>query len=238
MSITALSMISRAMRLARVKGVDQTPTAQEAADGLYALNSMLDSWSIEGRMVYKIDQNTHSWGAGVASRTIGSGGNFNTTRPIHIERDGNFFRTAGGLDYPVVAMERESYDLMTDKTSEGSTPNFLFYDGGFPTRTLYASPIPGEALTLYLNTWKPLQQFTSLTTQIALPAGYQATIEYNLAVWIAPEYGAAAVAAVSGNVERMAAVLKQAIRNVNTPNTIARSDVPVVGRNANIYSDT
>lgn len=232
MAITALSMMSRAARLIRVKGVDENLTAQEAADGLYALNSMLDAWSIEKLMVYQVQQSTHSWASGNATRTIGSGGDFSTTRPIHIEYEGNFFRSSDGVDYPVVTLSRERFDLKTFKSTSG-IPEELFFDGGFPLRTLYAYPYPSSTMTLYLSTWKPLQQFTSLTTTISLPAGYQAAIEANLAVWMAPEYGAAAVAAAN-DIRKDAERLKASIKNVNKPDMTAQVDVPGVGSPARI----
>ena len=236
MGITANSLISRALRLCQVKGVDQNPSAQEAADGLYALNSMLDAWSIERLMVYSIDRTQHTWPANTATRTIGSGGDFNTTRPIQIEHEGNFFRD-GDVDYPVVTLPREKFDLVTYKASEGSPPSVLYFDGGFPTRTLFAYPIPTSSLTLFLSTWKPLQQFTALTTVISLPAGYQSAIEYNLCLWMAPEFGAAAVAAAE-RIEKRAALLKSAIKSLNMPNMVARVDLPGIGRRSRIESDT
>lgn len=237
MAITAATMITRAMRLIQVLGSDANPTAQEASDGLYALNSMLDAWSIERLMVYQVQQSSYSWAADASSKTIGSGGDFDTTRPIRIEKQGNFFRTSTNLDYQLAVYPREEYDRIIQKSSGSSIPDSLFYDDGFPTRTLYAYPVPSETLTLYLNTWKPLQQFTALTTTISLPPGYQAAIEYNLGPWIAPEFGAAAVAA-GERLEKRAAQLKTAIRNVNMPDLVATTDYPGGGRRSRIESDS
>lgn len=237
MAITAQTMITRSMRLIQVLGTDANPTAQEAADGLYALNSMLDAWSVERLMVYQVQQNSYSWASGASSKTIGSGGDFDTSRPIRIEKEGNFFRTSRGLDYPVTVYSREEYDGIGSKTAGGAIPEYLFHDGGFPLMTLYAYPVPSETLTLYINKWKPLQQFTALTSQLLLPAGYQAAIEYNLGPWLAPEFGAAAVKAAE-RLEKRAAQLKTAIKNVNQPDLIAKTDLPLVGRRSRIESDS
>lgn len=227
----------RALRLIQVLGADDTPTAEEAADGLAVANSMLDAWSIERLSVYQIQQNNYSWASGNASRTIGSGGNFNTTRPVKIEEKGNFFRDSSNIDYPVVTLERQDYDQIGFKSAEGSVPEYLYHDTGYPLMTLYAYPVPSQTLTLYLNTWKPLQTFTSLATTLAMPPGYQAAVEYNLALWMAPEYGAAAVAAAE-RITRQASILKSAIKAVNRPNLVARVDVPGTGRRSRIESDT
>lgn len=237
MSITANTMISRAMRLIQVLTPDANPTAQEAADGLYALNAMLDAWSIERLMVYQVQQSSYSWASAAASKTIGSGGDFDATRPVQIEKQGSFFRTSGSLDYPLAVYPREDYDRIVSKSSSGSIPEYLFHDGGFPLMTLYAFPIPSETLTLYLNTWKVLQQFSSLTAQLLLPAGYQSAIEYNLAQWISPEYGSAAVAAAD-RTKKLAAQLKANIKTVNLPDLVAQTDVPMGGMRSNILTGT
>lgn len=226
------------MRLIQVIGVDQSPTAQEAADGIYALNCMLDAWSIERLMVYQVQQAGHVWLSGNASRTIGSGGDFNAARPIRIEPKGTFFRTSSNYDYPVGVYPRSDYDNIVQKSAGGSIPDHLFYDDNFPTRTLYAYPVPSETLTLYLNTWKALQQFTALTTSLSLPPGYQGAIEYNLAVWMAPEFGAAAKAAAR-DIAGQASLLKQAIKGVAKPDLVARVDGALTGgRPSRIESDS
>lgn len=237
MSITALDVIKRAMRLIQVIGPDANPTAAEAADGLYALNSMLDSWGIERLMVYQVQQSNYSWASGAASKTIGSGGDFSATRPTKISDDGNFFRTSGSIDYPLQVLPRTEYDEIVYKSAGGAIPEYLFHDTGYPLMTLYAFPVPSQTLTLYLNTWKPLQAFTALTTALALPAGYQSAIEYNLAQWIAPEFGAAAVAAAQRS-EKRAAHLKTSIKNVNQPDLISKIDSPIVARRSRIESDS
>lgn len=223
MAATSLQMMTRAARLIRVLGTDVLLTSQEAADGLYALNSMLDAWGVDRFMVYQIQQTTHSWASGSASRTIGVGGNFNVARPIKIEPQGNFFRDSSDNDYPVRVYPREVYDSIIGKTDGGSIPSCLFYDDGYPTRTLYAYPVPGETVTLHLNHWLPLQVFDTLTEEIALPPGYQAAIEENLAVFWAPEWGGAAMAAAQG-LEKRAALLKSNLKSLNAPSLVATLD--------------
>ena len=237
MAVTANSMIVSALGKIQVLGIDANITAQEAADGLYDLNAMLDSWSIERGMIYQLQQTTHSWTANTASMTIGSGGDFNTTRPYRIEQDGVFFRDSDNQDYPVTVLPRSAYDNIRDKTTGGSFPEYLFHDDGYPTRTLYAYPKPSQALTLYLGSWKPLQSFTVLTTAISMPPGYQAAIEVNLAIWSAPRYGAAAVAAAS-RLEKQAMLLKKAIKGSNYKSIVSQVDDALVGRRSRIESDT
>jgi len=155
--------------------------AGEAIDGLNVLNSMLDSWATDGFHVYQIVQNGYSWASGNQSRTIGSGGNFDTTRPTKI--DSAFFRDSNNYDYPVaITNDRRTYDAIADKADQSSYPQALFYDPAYPLGVLYAYPVPSQTLTLYLKSWQILQSFSALTTALDLPPGYQWLIEHSLAV--------------------------------------------------------
>lgn len=240
MSITALTIINRAMRLIQVLGTDQTPTANDAADGLYALNAMLDAWSIERLMVYHILQQDFAWTVNQASMTIGSGGDFDVSRPTKVVEQGNFLRDGNNnIDYPLIWLgDWDSYQRILLKSSTSSYPQWLYVDTGYPLMTLYLWPVPTMSLTLYLGSWQPLQTFVSLNEAIELPNGYQRAIEYNLALEIAPEYGTAAV--VSPRVEKVAATSKMVIKSINRPDLVARLDPAIFGRGQpyNIYSDS
>lgn len=237
---TALDLISTSMKLMTVLGSDRAPTASQASDGLSRLNAMLELWSIERLMVYQVQQDAYSWASGNASRTIGAGGDFNTARPTKVAEEGNFFRDGStSIDYPLSWLgDRDSYDRILLKSATSSYPQWLFVDTGFPLMTLYVWPVPTQTLSLHLNNWKPLQSFTTLTTDLALPYGYQVAIEYNLAIFFAPFFGTAAK--ISDDVRKIATTSKQAIRSVNTPDLVARLDPAILGRGVpyNIYTDS
>ena len=82
---TALQLVKRSMRLIGALEGGGTPTADEQTDGIAALNSMLDAWSIQGLNVYQVQDEAFTWASGQVSQTIGSGGDFSTARPAQIE---------------------------------------------------------------------------------------------------------------------------------------------------------
>jgi hypothetical protein len=215
---TALDMIKRSMRLIRVLGKDQQLTSEESADALAVLNTMLDAWSIERLMVYQIQQITYSWPAGQQSRTIGTAGQFATAWPISIE---SAFVTYQSQDYPlIICNNRTEYDALISKTVQSTIPEIFMFDQAYPTGNMYLYSVPSENVTLKLNTWKPLQSFTSLTTDLSLPPGYQMAIETNLPIYLAPEYGKE----VSPSVMMMANKAKAAIKSVNVPTLVSQLD--------------
>ena len=236
---TALSMITRSMRLAGVIGKGESLDADEAADGLSALNTMLDSWQLERLFVYQIVQGSHTWASG-ASKTIGSSGDLNTTRPHRIESA--FIVDSSSQWYPLKVLEdRSEYDSITIKTTTSTLPEYLYMDTAYPLATIYLYPVPSVSVTLKLNTWQTLQSFSGLTTALSLPPGYQRAIEYSLAEEFGPEFGVK----IPAKVEQTAMRARANIKSINRPSMIARVDNGVAslgrlngGGRYNIYSDS
>lgn len=218
---TAQAMIKRAYAILGDIGQGEDLTAAQASIGLEALNAMLDSFSIEKLMIYEMNQTTHAWTANATSKTIGSGGDFDTHRPDRIG-DGTYFQDSNNIAYPVnVVRDREVYDGIYDKTVTSSYPEILFYDPSYPLGTLYAYPVPNQALTLYLNQWNPLQVFETLTEQHALPPGYRRMIVYNLAVELEAETGLPCPA----NAQQIAINSKRSVKRNNNIPSYSRTDV-------------
>lgn len=180
---TANDLVQTAANYLGVLTDGETLTASQSEKGFNGLNSMLDFWSIEKLMIYQIVQSTYAWTGG-NSQTIGVGGDLNGPRPIAIE-EGCFFRDAYGSDFQVIILrDRADWDRIISKQDAASYPDFLYYEPGYPLGTLYAYPIPSPNLTLHINHFQPLQQFTSKTESLSLPPGYQYMIENNLAVFL------------------------------------------------------
>jgi len=187
--VTADDIITRAYRILGDLGSGEALTASQANDGLEALNAMLDSFSIERLMIYQVRQESLTWPANTTSRTIGSGGDFDTHRPDRIET-GTYFQDSNNIAYGVkVVRNREVYDNIYDKTVTSSYPNMLFYDSSVTLATMYVYPVPNQELTLKLNSWQPLTVFDSLAEVHNLPPGYRRMLQYNLAKELEAESG-------------------------------------------------
>lgn len=215
---TANDLIYASFKRGRILGQDQTPTAGEASDALAALNRMMDTWWIDRLAVFQILQENFALVAGQSSRTIGVGGNFNTTWPVKIV-DGCFLRRSG-VDYPVkVIDDRTMYDRIMVKSNQGM-PFTLFYDRAYPLGTIYFYYTPDAADTIYLNSWKRLQTFASLVTAVSLPPGYEDLIVDGLAIKLCPDYGLSAPKDVKDNFS----TVKKALGQVNAPSLVMSID--------------
>lgn len=231
---TAISLITRAMKLSGAIGKGETPDDDEAADGLAAMNSMMDSLSTERLNAYYMVEETLTMVASQATYTMGSGGDLNTTRPTRIE-DACFIRY-NSVDSPLQLLNFEGYAAVVDKTTQSNIPFYLYVDMQNPLVNLTFYPVPtSTAAVAHIFSWKQLQQFSALTTVLALPPGYEDMIVYNLCVrWACPEFGMQ----VPKEVAAMAVQTKANIKRINAPAPIMRNEAGMLSRRwpaGNIY---
>jgi hypothetical protein len=182
---TALDLIKRAYRLIGVYAIGETPSADETADGLAALNQMLEGWSNEKLMVYQASLDAITTVPGQASYTVGPTGDTVSVRPQDIDSSSNI--VYGSVTYPLAVATLQEYNSIKLKTLQTTLPSVLRYTPDYPNGTVTLYPIPTLAMTLNLWSWKPLTGFVSATDTVSLPPGYAKAIAYNLAIELAPE---------------------------------------------------
>lgn len=229
---TALQMISTAARRTGFLASGETLAADDAADGLATLNSMLDSWAANRLMVYQIQQEVFSTVANTASYTMGSSGTWNTTRPVKL--DNSSFIRISNIDYPLDLIPADSYAGMPMKSNTAQIPYAISCNYAYPLATISLYPTPSAVVSVYVRSWKALQSFSALTTDLALPPGYQRAIEWNLAKELCPEYGRA----VTPDILRESVGSKLLITSVNAPSMIMVNEVAYNrfrGNSSNIY---
>lgn len=213
---TALNIIEGALRKIAVLGRGVTLSAEDTADALQVLNSMLSSLSAQGGFVYTETRETFNL-TSAATYTIGSGGDYDTARPLFIR---SAYTTNGDTDYPLRQIDVKQYNNISFKDI-GGIPDYYYYDANYPLATIYIYPKPDSAQTITLSSVKELTSFPDANSDFAMPPEYEAMLVYNLAEWIAPEYEREA----SPSVKRLATrtrnvVLVQNKRNENYASSI------------------
>ncbi len=233
---TARDVIKKAMKKIGVLAPGEDPTAAEAVDALDSLNSLLSSWSGDSLITPATVQESFALIASQNSYTIGSGLNFDTSKPLRVV--GAFIRDSSNIDYPVTLLTRNRYNALSDKTTEGRPTN-LFYDPGIAqqatqTGTIYLYLTPDAVYTLYLVSEKAFTEFSNLTTAFTFPDTYKRAMIYNLAVELAPEYERA----VSPDVREIADKSKQIIENINVVNKqrLMSTDLPGSAVNVDFHA--
>jgi hypothetical protein len=219
---TALDIILRARRLLNAHGVGETLDTELANDGLEALNAMLESWSIDGLLVYAIQSNTFTL-TGAQTYTIGTGGTFNMARPDRIEAA---YTTVNGTDYPLTIINNDQWNDIAVKNLTSTYAEYIKYEPFMPLGTLSVYPKSNGAITL--NTYQPLQAFETLTEVLVLPRGYERALAFNLAIEISAE----AQKPVSREVMMIASTSKAALQRINAENDELQIDPVLLGISA------
>ena len=178
---TVLEIITDAMQDAGIISSNETPNATDGQKAFRLLNRMLDADSTEDLMIYQNVEEVFNLVSGQQTYTIGTGGDFNTTRPVNVTRA--YMRDVTGNDLPVEILPYQVYADIISKPIGSTLALGLYYDSGFPLSNINLWPVPtGTTYRLVLWSWKLLTSFTTLADQVSLPPGYEDYIESNLAV--------------------------------------------------------
>lgn len=165
----------------------ETPSAQQLADALEAVNAWIDSLSSNKLMIPQVTRSVQTLTSSTQSYTIGTGQAWNIARPVAIEAASLI--NASGPGNPIQIMTAGEWAVIPDRQAQSFAVKKLFYDRGTPTGVCYVSPVPqGSGLTVELITWIPLTQFADTTTAITIPPAYQLFFELGLAMILAPQY--------------------------------------------------
>lgn len=215
---TAANIINEALMLIGQLAEGEEPSAAGSQSALRRFKSMIETFNNDSLQIYEIQDEVFSLPANQQTRTIGSGGDFDTAWPIKI-LDSTFVRAAAvapNVDFPVVVINNDQYSAITVKSITGPYPQYIYYDRAYPLGTLYFWPLATSTVDLHLSTWKPLTDLAGLTTPIVLPPGYEEMLTYNLAVRLAPSYGVEPLPGVL----KVAAKTRTSLKRSNAQNEI------------------
>ncbi len=229
---TAQDIIDRSLRLIGQIGAGLSPTADETADALEALNAMLGAWRNDRLMAYAIQTQDITVSASDTNVTVGPSGDLVTTRPVAIE---GAYAVVDDMTYNVRILNEQEFAAIPDKTAQSDWPDRIWPQMSFPDVTIYLYPIPTTTSTLRILTRVPVSSFASAGTTVSLPPGWEDALAYNLAVRIAPEYEREA----SQTVKEMARETRAALRITNSRPQKLYTELPVLVGNyiANIITD-
>jgi hypothetical protein len=219
---TALEFIRRSLRLANVVGDGQTPSSEDAADGLAWLNDLLDSWSSESLMVYAQVPDTVVMTPGQSVYTIGTGGNFNIDRPVRLR---SATQTVQGVTFPIDTINQDEYDMISLRTLTQQLTRYVLYTNAVPLGTLTFWPVPSAATSITLWSDRVLANVPSLATDLVFPPGYSEAIRTNLAMRLCMEYGQNP----SESLARLAMAGKALVKKANRTPTVSEYDTALIG---------
>lgn len=220
---TGTTLFTRSLRMLGVLATGAVPTANQLADGLTAINGMLESWRNDKRMVYAAVDSTLTMIISQQSYAIGAAGALAITRPTQF--DDAYMRQAG-TDTPVRLIGQSEWDAIPTKTVTSPIVEKAFYNPTMASSqgTLLVYPVPSAANDLHLISWIVLASLAAMTDTVLLPPGYDRAIASNLAIEIAPEYPGTTVTPELAIIARDS--LMQ-IKRMNSRSIIAVTDIPL-----------
>ena len=145
---TALDSIKRAMRLIGVLSIGETPSDDESADGLTALNAMLDSFANDKQVIYAPSLDVIAWAPSTSSYTVGPTGTVATVRPVSLLTSCYF--DWGGVSYPLEPISVDEYNEISLKGLNTTIPQYIWCNPTFPDSTITLWPTPSTAISVKL----------------------------------------------------------------------------------------
>lgn len=191
-SATARELIEAALHEISVLSGAESADAVDAADGLQALNRLIDGWETERLQIYTVTRTTWTIAANDGEYTVGTGGDVNVERPIYVNHF-NYVDTSQDPDreYEMSKLTDDGWAAISSKLRTSTWPEAYYYNPTYPLATVNIWPVPtSTTLTGAMYAAQAVGQIAALTSTVALPPGYARMIVKSLAVELSPSYGA------------------------------------------------
>lgn len=223
-------LLSSAARLAGILASGAQLDGNMPSEMLTIAQDMIDDWIADGLKVFTVGINAFPLTIGQQVYTLGTGGNFNITRPAKISRAGMLLTGSNPVqppEIPISVLDDDGWANIRVKNVTGNYPLNVYPDYAFPLMNLYFYQIPGLACSVVLYLWQPLSTFPDLnTTDVTFPPAYARALKYNLAVAFMAEYKLPPDQLVLGIAQEALSMLKE----VNLPSPILTCDSGLTGR--------
>jgi len=136
-SLTAGDIITRALRAINEVDKNATPTADQTAAGMEALNLMLKSWQVDGPNIWRYDDAELEPEPDCEVYTL-------TPRPYSI--DTVRFKDTGDSETPMTRLTRQEYFEIPNKAAQGR-PTSYYFENLRDSAKLYIWPVLSSVTT-------------------------------------------------------------------------------------------
>lgn len=183
-SLTVSEIVTEARGLLGIQAAEEPLQAVELAQGIRALNMMLNTWQADGVKTWTLTEGTFTLVQGTASYLFGSGGTF-TTVPLELT---DVRLTRDSIDLPIQALSRQEYFALPNKTTQ-SRPVSYYYDRQRDTGRMYVWPTADSGLgTIGFTYRRHINDAGDGTNTLDLPDEWAEAVCYGLAKRLLPYY--------------------------------------------------
>lgn len=205
------------MKEIQVLAQGEVPPAAELSDGLSKLNRLFDRWSARKVMAFNVDFSVFTLTANLSPHLIGPTGSPTfvvAQRPVTVESAALLIQSGPSIiDVPMNIRDDAWWANNRVKNQTSNIPTDLYYSPGWPNGSLYFWPVPTSANQVRLELWTLLPGMVAAGGAFSLPPGYWDAVILNLALTMAPMFGAAAV--VSPDLREQARLALAAVQENN-----------------------
>ena len=236
---TANDLITKAFQVVQGLNASEVMPTADLNNALDILNAFVDYLCANDLMTTAQVEGSFSLTASKSAYTVGSGGDYNTTKPFSVLS--SYLTDSNSQIYPVDIVTRETFQSYNDRelTSNTGIPEVLFYDAGATQQTtqlgtinLYPTPDGNSTYTLYVEQEKPFTEFTALSSSITFPQAYKEMLLWNFCLRLYEFYGQPP----SPGVVRLADETMRAIESINVQNKQVRVGFSFPGQKTRAYN--
>lgn len=191
-SIQRDTLIQAAFRLLGQFNDDTPPPQTDINNAAQALNLMIKQWMTKNYPLWCVTDVSFTVQQGVTSYLVGPGSavsGLNTFRPLRISMARlRYANTNPALEVPLVLLSRQEYDLLGNKTAQG-TPNSYYYDPQTGNGVLYLFLTPDTNPNVCILTCqRPIADVLNSTDSFDYPIEWLNALKYGLANELLTEY--------------------------------------------------
>lgn len=211
---TVRAFIESSYRIIQEVGEGMPMSAQQGKDGLEVLIDLLDNLSLDPSFINTVSVESFTLTGSKASYTIGSGGDFDTSAPVAIEKAIIKENDLVISDLDVIG----TGEYAASQDTATGIPSSLWYNKTQPLATISLVCVPSQAYTLQLFSKKPITTYSNLSDTLSFAHGYKMPLRFLLARVMAPEFGKS----LTSDAEKIA---RRAIRFIKSANSASRNDI-------------
>lgn len=185
MATSALQIITDALVELGVISDDQIPSTTKLDRGFRKLNQIVSRLSKKQNLtIPALTREEFSISASQASYTIGSGGDFDTARPLSVY-SAQHKGSEGSYSTIQVLYDEQDYADIVSKAVQG-IPERVYYLASYPLGKLLFDYKPSTTSTIALTSYKPLTAFADTSAEWDLDDAYLTYFTFQLAAELGP----------------------------------------------------
>ncbi len=179
-----------------LRGPQRGLSPSETADGLDALNALVDGWNIDPLTIWAnqdlilpLIQNQVTTTIGIDPTGVLTA-DYNVPRPDKITNANIITQVNSGqpVRTPLALLTTDGWANVQVRNTASQIPQALYDDYAYPLSNLSLWPYPNGPGQLELFIWQQIVQFDSANDNFMCPPGYRRALEFNLAVELHPRY--------------------------------------------------